>query len=69
MAHITFTKIGDWYESFDEDAILVSKELQITLQKTPARLGEPRPLCGVPYHAIYNRVAELESLGHTVTVA
>ena len=44
-------RLGDFYELFYEDAILASRELQITLTSRNREKGQPIPMCGVPYHA------------------
>ena len=44
-----FCRIGDFYELFYEDAILVARELQLTL--TARDREKKQPMCGVPYHA------------------
>src|SRR5262249_61264903 len=43
--------LGDFYEPFYEDALLASRELQITLTSRNREKGQPIPMCGVPYHA------------------
>ena len=49
---ILFFRLGDFYEAFFEDAVLVSKELEIALTGRNAGLEERVPMCGVPHHAI-----------------
>src|SRR5713101_6723840 len=44
-------RLGDFYEMFYEDAIVGSRELQITLTSRNRERGQPVPMCGVPYHA------------------
>lgn len=63
---IRLFKIGDFYEAFDEDARTVGRELQITVTST--RGDNPRPLAGVPYHAIDRYVQILRHEGHAVEV-
>src|SRR6202048_5464810 len=46
---LMFCRIGDFYELFYEDAILVARELQLTL--TARDREKKQPMCGVPYHA------------------
>ena len=52
-------RLGDFYELFYEDAILASRELQITLTSRNREKGQPIPMCGVPYHAAQNYIAKL----------
>ena len=49
---IIFFRLGDFYEMFFDDAILVSRLLEITLTGKQAGLEERVPMCGVPYHAV-----------------
>ncbi len=49
--HILFFRLGDFYEMFFEDAIIVSKELELTLTGRDCGLDERAPMCGIPYHA------------------
>jgi DNA mismatch repair protein MutS len=61
---ILFFRMGDFYETFDEDAILTARELEITLtQRT-----EGQPMAGVPYHALDQYVARLIDKGYHVAV-
>lgn len=63
---IRLFRLGDFYESFDDDARTVGRELQITVTST--RGDNPRPMAGVPYHAVDRYVKTLRSKGHTVEV-
>ena len=49
---ILFFRLGDFYEMFFEDAILVSRELELTLTGKECGLEERAPMCGVPYHSV-----------------
>ena len=51
---ILFYRLGDFYEMFFEDALTVSKELEITLTGKECGLEERAPMCGIPYHALEN---------------
>jgi DNA mismatch repair protein MutS len=63
---LMFCRIGDFYELFYEDAILVSRELQLTLT---ARDREKRqPMCGVPYHAAEVYLQKLLRLGYKIAL-
>jgi DNA mismatch repair protein MutS len=65
---ILFFRIGDFYETFDADAELVSRELEIVLTSR-SRSGDNRiPLAGVPYHAAEGYIAKLISKGYKVAV-
>jgi len=67
---ILFFRLGDFYEMFNEDAKLVSKELDLTLttrdrNKPPE---ERTPMCGVPYHSCDSYIARLISKGYKVAI-
>ena len=49
---ILFYRLGDFYEMFFDDALTVSKELEITLTGKDCGLAERAPMCGVPFHAV-----------------
>ena len=49
-------RLGDFYELFFDDAIVASKELQLTLTGKNAGVEERVPMCGVPYHAIQSYI-------------
>ena len=49
---ILFYRLGDFYEMFFDDAITVSRELEITLTGKSCGQEERAPMCGVPYHAV-----------------
>ena len=61
-------RLGDFYEMFQEDAIVASRELQITLTSRNRERGKPIPMCGVPYHAAENYVARLIRAGFKVAM-
>ena len=65
---LLFFRLGDFYELFFDDAILVSKELQLTLTKRDSGGGERAPMCGVPYHARDNYVMRLVNKGYKVAI-
>ncbi|MEM3493709.1 MAG: hypothetical protein QXD15_05085, partial [Thermoplasmata archaeon] len=57
---ILFYRIGDFYETFDEDAKIVSRELEIVLtSRQKDEEGNRIPLAGVPYHAVEQYLAKL----------
>ena len=51
MDVILFFRLGDFYEMFFEDAILASRELELTLTSKNAGLEKRVPMCGIPFHA------------------
>ena len=61
-------RCGDFYETFFEDAVLVARELQITLTARGKSSGNPVPLAGVPYHSIDGYIAKLIQKGFTVAI-
>jgi len=66
---ILFYRIGDFYETFDEDAKIVSKELDIVLtSRQKDEEGNRIPLAGVPYHAVEQYLAKLVKKGYTVAI-
>jgi DNA mismatch repair protein MutS len=65
---ILFFRLGDFYETFDEDARLVAKELDIVLTSRPVGKDQRVPLAGVPYHAVEGYVAKLIGKGYKVAI-
>src|SRR5947199_10855247 len=63
---LMFCRIGDFYELFYEDAILVSRALQLTL--TARDREKKQPMCGVPYHAAEVYLQKLLRLGYEIAV-
>jgi DNA mismatch repair protein MutS len=63
---LMFCRIGDFYELFYEDAILVSRELQLTL--TARDREKKQPMCGVPYHAAETYVQRLLRMGYKIAL-
>jgi DNA mismatch repair protein MutS len=61
-------RLGDFYELFYEDAILASRELQITLTSRNREKGHPIPMCGVPYHSADGYIARLIRSGFKVAI-
>ncbi len=66
---ILFFRLGDFYETFDADAELIARELDIVLTSRPVGKGQRVPLAGVPYHAADNYIAHLIEKGYRVAVA
>lgn len=65
---ILFYRLGDFYEMFFDDAITVSKELEITLTGKECGQPERAPMAGVPFHAAENYIARLISKGYKVAI-
>ena len=65
---IVFFRLGDFYETFDDDAKLVARELEITLTTKPMGKGLRVPLAGIPYHAIDGYLARLIRKGYKVAI-
>ena len=65
---ILFYRLGDFYEMFFEDAVLVSKELEITLTGKDCGLEERAPMCGIPYHAVDTYLSRLVEKGYKVAI-
>ncbi|WP_322794931.1 DNA mismatch repair protein MutS [Tepidiforma sp.] len=65
---ILFFRLGDFYETFDDDAKLVAEELQITLTSKPMGKDLRVPLAGVPHHSIDTHVARLVARGYRVAI-
>jgi DNA mismatch repair protein MutS len=65
---IVFFRLGDFYETFDEDARTVSKVLDIVLTSRNVSMGQRIPMAGVPYHAAENYIARLIKAGFKVAI-
>ena len=65
---ILLYRLGDFYEMFYDDAILASKELEITLTGKSCGQEERAPMCGVPHHALEGYLSKLVSKGHKVAI-
>jgi len=66
---ILLFRLGDFYETFDADAELISRELDIVLTSRPVGKGQRVPLAGVPHHAVESYVARLIEKGYRVAIA
>ena len=66
--YILFYRLGDFYEMFYDDAVIASKELEITLTKRATGNNESAPLCGVPFHSSENYIAKLIKKGYKVAI-
>lgn len=65
---ILFFRLGDFYEMFNEDAIVGSRELEITLTARQKDTPNPIPMCGVPYHAAAGYIARLVRKGYRIAI-
>ena len=65
---ILFYRLGDFYEMFFDDAINVSRELELTLTGKDCGQEERAPMCGIPYHAAENYISRLISKGYKVAI-
>jgi DNA mismatch repair protein MutS len=65
---IVFFRLGDFFETFDEDAQLVSRELEIVLTSRPVGKGVRVPLAGFPHHALDSYLAKLIGKGYKVAI-
>ena len=65
---ILFYRLGDFYEMFFDDAINVSRELELTLTGKDCGKEERAPMCGIPYHAAENYISRLIGKGYKVAI-
>jgi len=65
---IVFFRLGDFYETFDDDARLTSRELEIVLTSREMGKGQKVPLAGIPHHALENYLQKLISRGYKVAI-
>ena len=65
---IVFFRLGDFYETFDEDAKVASRELDVVLTAREMGKGQRVPMAGIPHHALDNYLAKLINRGHKVAI-
>ncbi len=65
---ILFFRLGDFYEMFNEDALVGSRELEITLTARQKDSPNPLPMCGVPHHAAAGYISKLVKKGYRVAI-
>jgi DNA mismatch repair protein MutS len=65
---IVFFRLGDFYETFDNDAKITSQELDIVLTSRNVAKGDRVPMAGIPYHAAENYIARLIDKGYHVAI-
>ena len=68
MDVVIFFRLGDFYELFFEDAINISRELELTLTGKSAGLDEKIPMCGVPHHAANIYIDKLVEKGYKIGI-
>jgi len=65
---ILFFRLGDFYEMFNDDAVVAARELSITLTSRSKSSPDPVPMAGVPYHSAHGYLARLIAAGHKVAI-
>ncbi len=65
---ILFFRLGDFYETFDDDAQTTSRELDIVLTSRGVQKGKRIPMAGIPYHAVENYLSRLIEKGYHVAI-
>ena len=63
-----FFRLGDFYETFDQDAEIASRELDLVLTSRPVAKGVRIPMAGIPYHAVESYLARLIDKGYHVAI-
>ncbi len=66
--YLVFYRLGDFYEMFFDDAILASRELELTLTGRDCGEEERAPMCGVPFHSAENYISKLIEKGYKVAI-
>lgn len=65
---VLFFRLGDFYEMFFDDAVLASKELELTLTGKDCGLEKRAPMCGIPFHAAQGYISRLVAKGYKVAI-
>src|SRR5262245_41027790 len=65
---LLFFRLGDFYELFFDDALIGSREMEITLTARHKERGNPIPMCGVPHHAVTGYISKLVKKGFRVAI-
>ena len=68
LEQLLFFRLGDFYELFFDDALIASRELELTLTGKECGLDERAPMCGIPYHSCENYIAKLVKKGYKVAI-
>lgn len=66
--HLVFYRLGDFYEMFFDDAIVASREVDLTLTGRDCGMEERAPMCGVPYHSADTYIAKLVEKGYKIAI-
>ncbi|MBQ7335006.1 MAG: DNA mismatch repair protein MutS [Clostridia bacterium] len=66
--HLLFYRLGDFYEMFFDDAVLASRELELTLTGRDCGEAERAPMCGVPFHSSETYIGKLIEKGYKVAI-
>jgi len=65
---LLFFRMGDFYELFFDDALIASREMEVTLTARHKERGTPIPMCGVPHHAVAGYITKLVKKGYRVAI-
>ena len=65
---VLFFRLGDFYEMFFDDAIRISRELELTLTGRDCGLEERAPMCGIPYHSVDMYLKRLVERGYKIAI-
>src|SRR5262245_56453757 len=65
---LLFFRMGDFYELFFDDALIASREMEVTLTARHKERGTPIPMCGVPHHAVASYITKLVKKGYRVAI-
>ena len=68
LDQLLFFRLGDFYELFFDDALIASRELELTLTGKECGLEERAPMCGIPYHSSESYIAKLVKKGYKVAI-
>lgn len=68
LEQLLFFRLGDFYELFFDDALIASRELELTLTGKECGLEERAPMCGIPYHSSETYIARLVKKGYKVAI-
>ena len=68
LEQLLFFRLGDFYELFFDDALIASRELELTLTGKECGMDERAPMCGIPYHSCENYIARLVKKGYKVAI-
>ena len=65
---ILFFRLGDFYEMFNDDAVVAARELDLTLTSRNKNAEHPVPMAGIPFHSAHNYLSRLIARGHKVAI-